>query len=84
MTAKVISVAGVPVEVATPGANVGLATSDVAGIVRATVPVQDLAITQVIDLDTAKQQITNLNMTVSELMQAMRNAGLMERSDGDS
>lgn len=49
------------------------------GIVKRTVPVADVETIPVTDISSAQQAIAAMGTTLSEVMQAMRNAGLMER-----
>jgi|GEM_PF-6465549 len=83
MTERVYGLPGKAVEVATLGDvegkinDIPIATADVAGIIRAAVPVEDLKIIEITDLETGREQVINLNTAVSELMTAMRKAGML-------
>ncbi len=83
MTERVYALSGKPVEVASAGDTstpIPNATSTVAGIVKATIPVADVQTIAVTDIASAQLAIAAMGTTLSEVMQAMRNSGQMERN----
>ncbi len=84
MPVSVISQCGAPVQVATTAdiqnveaGNVPAATITTAGIVKQAFPVQDVETIAVTDIQSAQDAIAAMGTTLSELMQSMRNAGLL-------
>ena len=85
MTAKVVSVAGIHVEVATPeeggGGEIPAATITTAGLVKQAVPVADVPVVPVTDIQSAQDAIAAMGTTLAELMQSLRNSGALGTSD---
>lgn len=81
MTERVYGLSGKAVVVASPGGSVDvpLATATTAGLVKATIPVDDVQTIPVTDIASAQSAIEAMGTTLHELMQALRNAGVMEK-----
>lgn len=84
MPVSVISQCGAPVQVPVmsdmqPGSDYTLpaATLTTLGGVKQAVPVQDVETIAVTDIQSAQDAIAAMGTTLSELMQSMRNAGLL-------
>lgn len=62
-------------------AEVEHATLTEAGIVKMAIPVADVTVVTVTDIDTSAEAIAHIGTTLSELMQSLRNAGILGSSD---
>lgn len=83
MAVKCVSAGGVPVDVMTPGDSGGSvgevadATITKAGIVKQAAPVADVVPVEVTDISSAQEAIAEMGTTLAELMQSLRNAGVL-------
>lgn len=82
MTERVVAISGKTVEVSAPGAagEVPAATITTAGLVKQAVPVADVPVVTVTDIQSAQDAIAAMGTTLAELMQALRNSGALGAS----
>lgn len=83
MPQSVMSSCGASVMVPSMGevGSVDDATITSAGVVKMAIPVEDVTVVTVTDVDSAAQAIAAMGTTLSELMQSLRNAGILAVSD---
>lgn len=82
MTERVVGLSGRTVEVSAAGAagQVPAATITTAGVVRQAFPVADVPVVPVTDIQSAQDAIAAMGTTLAELMQSLRNSGVLGES----